>query len=83
VFEGEPASADSAAVEPVPEIQSKVIEDDACTDEQVYSCDKTVQYYKLLLNKSLNLKRAPSKAGMETQKEERPCCCVPVRLKPL
>jgi hypothetical protein len=68
-IEGEPASADSAAVEPFLEIQSKVIEGDAYTDEQLYSCDETALYYRLFPNKSLNLKRAPNKAGMETQKE--------------
>jgi hypothetical protein len=36
------ASAGSASVEPFPEIQS----------EQVYSCDKTALYYKLLPNES-------------------------------
>jgi hypothetical protein len=68
-IKGEPAYADGAAVEPFLEIQSKMIEDDAYTDEHLYSCDKTVLYYRLFSNKSLNLKRAPNKAGMEMQKE--------------
>jgi hypothetical protein len=39
------------------------------TDEQLYSCDETALYYKLLPNKFLDPKKAPSKTGMKTNKE--------------
>jgi hypothetical protein len=47
----------------------KVIADGGYTDEQLYNCDETALYYKLLANKSLYLKKAPSKAGMKTNEE--------------
>jgi hypothetical protein len=46
-----------------------VIADGGYTDEQLYNRDETALYYKLLLNKSLDLKQASSKVGMKTNKE--------------
>jgi hypothetical protein len=51
-MEGESASGDSAAAEQFPETLRKAIEDGGYTDEQLYNCDETALYYKLLPNKS-------------------------------
>jgi hypothetical protein len=37
--------------------------------EQPHNCDERALYYKLLPNKSLDLKKATSKTGMKTNKE--------------
>jgi hypothetical protein len=69
-MEGVSASGDSAAsAAQFPETLRKVIADGGYTDEQLYSCDETALYYKLLPNKSLDLKKAPCKVGMKTNKE--------------
>jgi hypothetical protein len=64
---GESASSDSAAVK-FSETLHKAPEDGEYTDDQLYNCETTL-YYKLLPNKSLDLKKAPSKVGMKTYKE--------------
>lgn len=69
-IEGEPAFGDSAAVKALPETLHKAIAEGEYTDEQMYNCDETTLYYKQLPNKSLDLKKAPSKAGLKTNKEE-------------
>jgi hypothetical protein len=68
-IEGESASGDSAAAEQFPETLRKAIVDGGYTDEQMYNCNETALYYRLLPNKSLYLNKVPSKAGMKTNKE--------------
>jgi hypothetical protein len=68
-IKGESASGDSAAAEQFPETLRKAISDGGYTNEQLYNCDEAALYYKLLPNKSLDLKKAPTKAGMKTNKE--------------
>jgi hypothetical protein len=68
-MEVESASGDSAAAAQFPETLRKVIADGGYTDEQLYNCDETVLYYRLLPNKSLDPKKAPSKVGMKTNRE--------------
>jgi hypothetical protein len=68
-IEGESASGDSAAAARFPESLRKAIANGGYTDEQLYNCDETALYYKLLPNKSLDFKKAPSKVSMKTNKE--------------
>jgi hypothetical protein len=52
-MEGVSASGDSAAaVAQFPETLLKAIADGGYTDEQLYNCDETALYYRLLPNKS-------------------------------
>jgi hypothetical protein len=37
--------------------------------EQLYNCDETALYYKLLSKECLDLQKAPSKVGMKIKKE--------------
>jgi hypothetical protein len=67
-IEGKSASGDSAAAEQFPETLCKTIADGGYTDEQFYNYDVTELYYILLPNKSLDLKKAPSKSDMKTNK---------------
>jgi hypothetical protein len=48
----------------------KVTADGGYTDEELYNCDETTLYYKLLPNKSLDLRKAPRKACMKLTKKE-------------
>lgn len=74
-------SGDSAAAEMFPEVLCKATAGGKYTDEKLYSCNKTALYYKLLPNKSLELTKAPSKAGIKTnKKKDKLSCCLPVRL---
>jgi hypothetical protein len=68
-FNIEGVSASTAAAVQFPETLRKAIADAGYTDEQLYNCDETALYYKLLPNKCLEIKKAPSKAGMKPNKE--------------
>jgi hypothetical protein len=68
-IEGKSASGDSAAAEQFPETLRKAIADAGYTDEQLYNCDETALYYRLLPDKFLDLKKAPSNVGMRTDKQ--------------
>jgi hypothetical protein len=67
--EGESASVDNVAAEQFPETVHKAIADGGYTDEELYNCDETALYYKLLPNESSDLKTVPSTTGMKTNKE--------------
>jgi hypothetical protein len=63
------ASGDSTAVEQLPETLCKAIADCGFTEEQSYNCHETELCYKLLPNKSLDLRKAYNEAYMKTNKE--------------
>jgi hypothetical protein len=48
---------------------SKTIADGGYTVEQLYNCDETTLFYKLLPNRSLDLKKVPRKADMKTDRK--------------
>jgi hypothetical protein len=60
-IESESESGDSAAAAQFPETLYKATAYGGYTDEQLYNCDETALYYKLLPNKSLVLKKHPAK----------------------
>jgi hypothetical protein len=66
---GECAPGDSAAAEQFCETLHTAPEDDEYTEVQLYSCDETALYYKLLSNKSLDLENLPTKWGTKTNKK--------------
>ena len=47
----------------------KSIKDENYTDDQLYHCDETALFYRMLPSKSLDLSSAPNKAGFKANKD--------------
>jgi hypothetical protein len=68
-LEGEAASNDVEAAGEFPKHLKKCIEDGGYNDEQIYNCDETALYYRLLPNKTLDIKKQGNKSGLKTNKD--------------
>ena len=68
-LQGEKLSADLDAPDPFREKLLKLIEDEGFTLEQIYNCDETGLYYRMLPEKTLAARSENEAPGMKKQKE--------------
>lgn len=68
-MEGESRSSDSEAAREFCGTLRKMIDEGEYTEEQLYNCDETALYYRLLPTKSLDIKKSANKSGMKMSKE--------------
>ena len=68
-LEGEQLSSDECAVEPFQSFVQELIEEEGLTLEQIYNCDETGLYYRMLPDKTLAAKDETRAKGMKKQKE--------------
>ena len=69
VIQGESLSSDTSFVGPFREKLQKLMKDEALTLEQVYNCDETGLFYKMLLNKTLVARNEKHALGCKLQKD--------------
>ena len=69
-LQGEKLSADTEAPEPFKKELQDVMELEGLTLEQIYNCDETGLYYKMLPTKTLATKAEKNASGMKKQKEQ-------------
>ena len=68
-MEGEAASSDINAASEFPNQLKNVIEKGGYCDEQLYNCDESALYYKLMPSKSLDVKKDAHKSGFKLNKD--------------
>ena len=68
-MQGEKFSADTEAPEPFKKQLQDIMERKGLTLEQVYNCDETGVYYRMLPTKTLAAKTEKHPSGMKKQKE--------------
>ena len=68
-LQGEKLSADTEAPEPFKKQLQDIMEREGLTLEQVYNCDETGVYYRMLPTKTLAAKTEKHPSGMKKQKE--------------
>lgn len=66
---GEAKSSDVASAIEFPKQLAICIKNEEYNDVQIYNCDETALYYRLLPSKSLDLKSNPQKKGLKASKE--------------
>ena len=68
-LQGEKLSADTKAPEPFKKELQDVMEREGLTLEQIYNCDETGLYYKMLPTKNVTTKAEKNASGVKKQKE--------------
>lgn len=68
-IEGESRSSDSVSAAQFPAQLHKVMSDENLIDDQVYNCDETALYFRLLPTKSLDLQNSKNKSGFKQNKD--------------
>ena len=68
-MQGEKVSADVSAVEPFKDELQEVLEREQLTLDQLYNCDETGLFYRMLPNKTLAGRSEKDTSPMKKQKE--------------
>ena len=68
-IQGESLSSDTSAVDPFKEKLKKLIESESLTLTQIYNCDETGLFYKMLPNKTLSSRNEKKAPGYKLQKD--------------
>lgn len=68
-IEGEARSSDNVSAAQFPAELHKVMSDENLTADQVYNCDETALYFRLLPTKSLDVQNSRNKSGFKQSKD--------------
>lgn len=68
-IEGEARSCDSESAECFPRELKQFMTENNLNDHQVYNCDETALYYRLLPSKTLDVKNGVNKSGIKMNKD--------------
>ena len=67
-IKGEARSCDSESAECFPRELNQFMTENNLNDHQVYNCDETALYYRLLPSKTLDVKNSDNKSGIKMNK---------------